>query len=87
MSQKPQKIAGIGEKCGETLANIFILQCPGQVAARNFTKNHPQTPQATKPKFFHRETLGVESDGPNSRGQSVRSHFLRSRRSDTIETL
>ena len=44
------------EKCGEILAKfsqIFVLQFPGKMAAKNFTKNPRHFPRCTKLNFFH----------------------------------
>ena len=45
-------------KFGEKISPIFILQFPGEVAARNFTKNWQQI-RLSVTKFLHRETLGA----------------------------
>ena len=56
----------IGEKCGEILRNfsqIFVLQFPGKMAAKNFTKDPAHFPRCTKLSFFTAATLGAS--GPN----------------------
>ena len=48
--------ADVGEKCGENLAKnfspILVLQFPGEVAARNFTKNCRQIRLGVKQNSF-----------------------------------
>ena len=58
--------ADMGEKRGENLAKNFagfVLQFPGKVAARNFTKKSSTSPTSHETKFLHRETLGAWGEG------------------------
>ena len=52
-----------GQKCSDCFCRlflqIFILEFPGIIAARNFTENLRHVPQCTPKSSFTAETLGA----------------------------
>ena len=51
-------------KFWRNFSQIFVLQFPGKMAAKNFTKNPRHFPRCTKLSFFTAATLGAS--GPNA---------------------
>ena len=54
-------------KFWRNFSQIFVLQFPGKMAAKNFTKNPRHFPWCTKLSFFTAATLGAL--GPNNLGE------------------
>ena len=64
-------------KFWRNFSQIFVLQSPGKMAAKNFTKNPRHFPRCTKLSFFTAATLGAS--GPNNLFFLLPSKLLLSR--------